>query len=249
MIRTQALDLPGTRKRRAWVYRFPALLVAAVLLPAAAEAQLFSRVYVSGLNQPLAFIQDPSDPTVQYIVEKPGRIKVVKNGVLRSQLFLDLTAFINDDGERGLLGLAFPPDYGSSRRFYVNFTNNDGHTVVARFKRNIQNPLVADGGSRFDLRWPGGLRVINQPASNHNGGNIAFGPDGHLYIGMGDGGGSVAPPNSDRSQDPNTLLGKMLRIDVDVADDDPNGYVVPNDNPFVDGDPVPAPCTRSGPSD
>ncbi len=240
MIRRQPLDLPGTRKRRAWVYRFPALLVAAVLLPAAAEAQLFSRVYVSGLNQPLAFIQDPSDPTVQYIVEKPGRIKVVKNGVLRSQLFLDLTTFINDDGERGLLGLAFPPDYGSSRRFYVNFTNNDGHTVVARFKRNIQNPLVADGGSRFDLRWPGGLRVINQPASNHNGGNIAFGPDGHLYIGMGDGGGSVAPPNSDRSQDPNTLLGKMLRIDVDVADDDPDGYVVPNDNPFVDGDPVPS---------
>ncbi len=238
MIQTQALDRP-TRKRRAWVYRFPALLVAAVLLPAVAEAQLFSSVYVSGLNQPLAFVQDPSDPTVQYVVEKPGRIRVVKNGVLRSQIFLDLTNVINDDGERGLLGLAFPPDYASSRRFYVNFTNLSGHTVVARFRRNLQNALVADGGSRFDFRWPGGLRVINQPASNHNGGNMAFGPDGYLYIGMGDGGGSVAPPNSDRSQDPNTLLGKMLRVDVDVADDDPDGYVVPDDNPFVDGVPVP----------
>ena len=128
-------------RRRSWVYRFPALLVAAVLLPAAAEAQLFSRVYVSGLNQPLAFIQDPSDPTVQYIVEQPGRIKVVKNGVLRSPSSFSIVPISTDaDGERGLLGLAFPPDYGSNRRFYVNFTNLSGHTVVARFKRSESNP-------------------------------------------------------------------------------------------------------------
>jgi len=98
--------------------------------------------------------------------------------------------------------------------------------------------LLADAASRFDLQWPSGLRYIEQPFSNHNGGKILFGPDGYLYIGMGDGGSGNDPQH--RAQDPNTLLGKMLRIDVAVPDSDPRGYRIPPDNPFLDGTPVAA---------
>jgi hypothetical protein len=97
---------------------------------------------------------------------------------------------------------------------------------------------VANPASRFDFMWPGGQRVITQPAPNHNGGNMVFGPDGYLYIGMGDGGGGIA--NQHRAQDPNTLLGKMLRLDVSVPDANTRGYQIPFDNPFVDNHPVPA---------
>jgi glucose/arabinose dehydrogenase len=191
---------------------------------------------VWGLSKPLALVQDPSDPTVQYVVEQGGLIRVIKNGALRSTPFLDLTASTDASNERGLLGLAFSPDYKDSGRFYVNFTNlPGGHTVVARFKRSSSNPLVANPASRFDFTWPNGLKVITQPAANHNGGNMAFGPDGFLYIGMGDGGGSNM-----NSQNPNTLLGKMLRLDVSVSDFDTRGYRIPSSNPFVDNDPVPA---------
>jgi glucose/arabinose dehydrogenase len=144
--------------------------------------------------------------------------------------FLDLRGSITSGGERGLLGLAFPPDSATSGRFYVNFTNPSGHTVVARFQRS-SNPFVADPSSRFDLRWPGGLRFISQPYANHNGGNLAFGPDGYLYIGLGDGGDANDPGN--RAQNPLELLGKMLRIDVNVDAGDANGYRVPSDNPFA----------------
>jgi glucose/arabinose dehydrogenase len=109
---------------------------------------------------------------------------------------------------------------------------------VARFRRS-GNPLVADPSSRFDLRW-GAARepVIRQPFANHNGGHLAFGPDGFLYIGLGDGGSGNDPDHN--AQDPDTLLGKMLRIDVNVPDDHSNGYVVPSDNPFLDGVPLAA---------
>ena len=214
-----------------------ALLVA---LPATAAGQVRTVEFASGFTLPLGFIQDPSNPAVQYVLEQGGRIRVIVGGSVRSQDFLNLTTQISSGGERGLLGLAFPPDYGTSGRFYVNFTNPQGHTVVARFKRSTSDPLVADASSRFDLRWggAGGQRFISQPASNHNGGCMHFGPDGFLYIAMGDGGGSGDPSNN--AQDPGRFLGKMLRIDVNVADGHTEGYVVPNDNPFVDNDPIPA---------
>jgi glucose/arabinose dehydrogenase len=190
--------------------------------------------YASGLSVPIGFVQDPMDPTVQYVVQQAGQIRVIKSGVLQSTDFLNLSAQITCCGERGLLGLAFPPDYATSRRFYVNFTNRDGHTVVARFKRSISNPLVADTSTQLNLRWGGssGLRYIVRPGfGNHNGGHMVFGPDGYLYIGTGDGGSGNDPGN--RAQNPATLLGKMLRIDVNVADTDLEGYVVPVGNPFV----------------
>jgi glucose/arabinose dehydrogenase len=211
---------------------------ASLLAGVPAAAQLRSQVVASGLVQPLAFVQDPSNPTVQYIVEQGGRILVLQAGVLQTAPFLDLSAATVAGGEGGLLGLAFPPDYGSSGRFYVNFTNVNGDTVIARFRRSAGNPLLADSSSRFDLQWPTGERFIVQPFSNHNGGNLVFGPDGFLYIGMGDGGSGNDPGHF--AQNPGSLLGKMLRIDVSVADGDLRGYRLPPDNPFVSGGPVAA---------
>lgn len=198
-----------------------------------AQTQLSARVYATGFNAPLAFVQDPTDRTVQFVVEQAGRIRAVRDGAVLSPDFLDLRDVIAAGGERGLLGLAFAPDYAASGRFFVNFTNTAGNTVVARFRRSA-NPVVADRSSRFDLRWPpSGTPFIAQPFANHNGGHLAFGPDGWLYVGLGDGGSGDDPAH--RAQTPSELLGKMLRIDVDVADDDPVGYRIPPGNPFVNG--------------
>ncbi len=181
-----------------------------------------------------------------FVVEQAGRIRVVRDRAVLPQDFLDLRGAVLCCGERGLLGLAFPPDSATSGRFFVNFTDRNGDTVVARFRRSGSNPLVADPSSRFDLRWIStGLRVIGQPFPNHNGGHLAFGPDGFLYIGMGDGGSGNDPQN--HAQTPISLLGKFLRIDVSVPDSDSNGYRIPPDNPFLDGDPV-ARTARSGAS-
>jgi glucose/arabinose dehydrogenase len=200
-------------------------------LAATAEAQLRGDTIVTGLAQPLGFVQDPTDSAVQYVVQQGGRIRVVRSGELQVTDFLDLSLAISTGGERGLLGLAFAPDYATSRRFFVNFTNASGHTVVARFRRDATNPLAADPSSRFDLQWSTGERFIRQPFSNHNGGHLAFGSDGFLYIGMGDGGSGNDPDHL--AQNPASLLGKMLRINVSVADADVEGYDVPADNPFV----------------
>ena len=214
------------------------VLVVVLSCPVAAAAQLRSEVYAGGFSSPLEFVQDPVQPSVQYVVQQGGRIRVLVNGAVQADDFLDLTGQISAGGERGLLGLAFAPDYASSGRFFVNFTNPDGHTVVARFTRSASNALRADPGSRFDLRWGGGPAFIAQPFSNHNGGHLEFGPDGFLYIGMGDGGSGGDPENN--AQDPGTLLGKMLRIDVvGVPDSDPIGYRIPDDNPFAGGGALP----------
>jgi glucose/arabinose dehydrogenase len=210
-------------------------MLLAVAAPASAQLRLDP--YVSGLNAPIEFVQDPSTPSLQYVVEQGGTIRVIQNGVLLPTPFLNVSAVISSGGERGLLGLAFPPDYALSGRFFVNFTNTSGNTVVARFKRSA-NALVADPSTRFDLRWGGTQRFIEQPFANHNGGHLAFGPDGYLYVALGDGGSGGDPQNN--SQNPGTLLGKLLRIDVSVADSNPDGYVVPSDNPFTDNMPVTA---------
>ena len=185
-------------------------------------------VFTTGLQAPLAFVADPGDPSIFYAVEQGGRIRIVRNRVVAED-FLDLRTATAAGGERGLLGMALAPDFLASGRFYVNFTDTNGDTVVARFKRisGTVNP-----GTRFDLKWgPERSPVIRQPFVNHNGGNLAFGPDGYLYIGLGDGGSGDDPQNN--AQTASTLLGKMLRIDVGVDDFHANGYVVPAGNPFV----------------
>jgi glucose/arabinose dehydrogenase len=210
------------------------VLVAAVCIvsPAAsAFAQLHTELVVSGLEQPVAFVQDPTQPNVQLVVQQGGRIRVVQNGALLASDFLNLTGQITSGGERGLLGLAFAPNYASSGRVFVNFTDLAGNTVVARFTRDPGNPLRVDPASRFDLFWSVGTAYIGQPFANHNGGHLAFGPDGFLYIGLGDGGSANDPFHN--AQNPMSLLGKMLRIDVSVPATDPIGYRVPASNPYV----------------
>jgi glucose/arabinose dehydrogenase len=206
------------------------------ILSGTATAQLRTAVVASGLTNPVSMLVDPSDPSTFYVVEQRGTIRRVRGGVVSPTLFLDIRSQLSSGGERGLLGMAFPPDAAESRRFYVNFTNPQGHTVVARYTRDAQGNV--DTGSRFDLVWPDGRGFIEQPFSNHNGGHLAFGPDGYLYIGLGDGGSGGDPLN--HAQNPNSLLGKMLRIDVSVPDDDRRGYRIPEDNPFVDRDPMTA---------
>src|SRR5690606_21589044 len=114
-----------------------------------------------------------------------------------------------------LLGMAFAPDAGTSGRFFVNFTNADGHTVIARFTRAPATALTVDPDTRVDLRWPDGRTFIEQPFSNHNSGHLAFGPEGFLYIGLGDGGSGNDTPS--HIQTPLSMLGKMLLIDVNVV--------------------------------
>ena len=213
-----------------------ATLIALLSFPLSAVGQLRSQVVVTGLSNPVAFVVDPGDPSTFYVVEQRGTIRLVRDHAVSETPFLDLRASISAGGERGLLGLAFPPDAVESRRLYVNFTNLDGDTVVARFTRRADGQV--DPTSRFDLQWPDGRRLIPQPFSNHNGGHLAFGSDGYLYIGMGDGGSGGDPMH--HAQNPNSLLGKMLRIDVNVPDSDPRGYRIPEDNPFLDRQPIAA---------
>jgi glucose/arabinose dehydrogenase len=196
-----------------------------------ALGQLRTELFVGGFSQPVAFVQDPSQPNVQVVVQQGGRVRVVQNGVLLAQDYLDLTSQVVSGGEQGLLGLAFAPDYATSGRVYVNFTNLSGDTVIARFLRHASDPLRADPATRFDLVWPDGQSFIDQPFANHNGGHLAFGPDGSLYIGLGDGGGGNDPLGN--AQNPASLLGKMLRIDVSVDLLHPTGYEIPPGNSFV----------------
>jgi glucose/arabinose dehydrogenase len=224
--------------------------LACAAVPAGAAAQhLVAQPFATGLSFPTAFIADPTMANRHFVVEQNGRIRVLVNGVVQPTPFLDLTGpptAISTGGERGLLGMALDPDYATNRRFYVYFTSADnpvtgattGDLVVARFRRSVGDPLVADPASRFDLKWislSGQAYIEHSQFGNHNGGSLMFGPDGYLYIGVGDGGSSHDPLNSGQGND--TLLGRMLRIDVDVSDADPEGYDIPLDNPFV-GEPT-----------
>jgi glucose/arabinose dehydrogenase len=214
-----------------------ALASALALLPMAAQAQLRSEIVIStGLSAPVALVPDPAFGNIMYIVEQGGLVRVLRDGVLETTPFLDLRSLTSASGERGLLGMAFAPD--ASGRVFFNYTNLNGDTVVSRYRRTAVNPLVADPATRLDLRWPSGDRFIRQPFATHNGGHLAFGPDGYLYIGLGDGGSANDPNNN--AQGPTTLLGKMLRIDVAVPDSDATGYRVPADNPFLDQQPITA---------
>jgi glucose/arabinose dehydrogenase len=160
-----------------------------------------------------------------FVVEQGGTIRVIRDGRALRTPFLDISSQVVSGGEQGLLGLAFAPDYASSGRFYVDYTDRNGDTRVVEYRR----------GSSADRADPGSARQLlfqDQPESNHNGGQLAFGPDGLLYIGLGDGGGGDDQHGAiGNGQNLGTLLGKILRIDPRPSGGQP--YGIPSDNPFV----------------
>lgn len=183
---------------------------------------------LSGLSSPVYVTSAHDGSNRLFIVEQAGRIKVLEPGSSTPAIFIDIASRVLFGGERGLLGLAFHPQFSTNRRFFVNYTRQpDGATVIAEYRASASNPNVAGTTETVML-------VILQPFSNHNGGMIEFGPDQFLYIGMGDGGSANDPGN--RAQNINELLGKILRIDVDQ----PVGgvpYSSPADNPFFGATP------------
>lgn len=174
----------------------------------------------TGLSRPLHLTAPAGDERL-FVVEKTGGIRIVKGGAPLPTPFLDLSEAVSTGGEQGLLSMAFHPDYATNGFFYVDYTDADGNTHVTRYSVSASDPDVADPASAKTIL------MVEQPFANHNGGLLLFGPDGMLYIGLGDGGSGGDPLGN--GQNLGTLLGKILRIDVDA--DDP--YAVPPDNPFV----------------
>ncbi|MBT7524941.1 MAG: glucose dehydrogenase, partial [Candidatus Marinimicrobia bacterium] len=187
----------------------------------AEELSLSSTLIADGFSKPLFVTSDPTNSRFLYVVEQAGKIVIIKNDEKLNEPFLDISDRVVNPGrpgdERGLLGFAFHPDYESNNKFYVNYINNDGFTIVSEF--SAQSSLVANTLSErviFDLK---------QPYGNHNGGHMQFGPDGYLYISIGDGGKRGDPLNA--GQDLNTLFGKVIRIDVNKTP-----YGIPKSNPY-----------------
>ena len=195
-------------------------------LPARAEGEATLQITVdqivaSGLDHPVLVTHAGDGSKRLFVLEQPGQIKIVQNGQVLSTPYLDIRTKVSYGGERGLLGLAFHPNYKTNGYFYVNYTRTgDGATVVERYKVS-SNPNIATVSSAFSIL------VVPQPYANHNGGQLAFGKDGKLFIGMGDGGSGGDPQNF--AQNINSFLGKMLRIDVDSG----VPYGIPPDNPYV----------------
>ena len=175
-----------------------------------------------GFSTPIFATQAPGEPKRLYVVEQPGRIRVVENGKVRATPFLDIRGLVSSGGEQGLLGLAFPPDYARSRVFYVNYSARaNGATVVARYR--VRSGRAVPASATTILR-------VSQPYSNHNGGHLVFGPDRYLWVGLGDGGSGGDPEN--RAQNMETLLGKMFRLDVRRASPQPEIVALGLRNPW-----------------
>ena len=185
-------------------------LAVAVLsaLPALAQTPPFDlEVVGEGFDQPL-YATAPAGDARLFVVEQSGTIRIVENGTVTDEPFLDVSALVSTGGERGLLGLAFDPDYAANGRFVVNLTDRQGNTQILAY-------TVSDDPGRADPDSAQTLLSVEQPFGNHNGGWVAFGPDGLLYIGMGDGGSGGDPQGN--GQDPDALLGKILTMDIDAG--------------------------------
>ena len=178
------------------------------------------------LNKPVGLYHAGDGTNRLFVVEQPGLIRWFANDPSESsaQVFLDIDSIVGSGSERGLLGLAFHPEHSENGYFYVNYTNNSGNTVIARYKVDENNLNQANEDSAFIIL------EVNQPYSNHNGGQIGFGPDDYLYVSFGDGGSGGDPQVN--GQNLQTLLGSIIRIDVDNPSDGLN-YSIPVDNPFL----------------
>lgn len=209
------------------------LIVIAQTSFAASWPELSFVPVVTGLESPVHVAHAGDGKGRLFIVEQPGRIRMVVNGVLQSTPFLDISDRVGCCGERGLFSVAFPPNFATKNYFYVNYTNKAGNTVVSRF-------TATDAGDA-DAASENIILTIEQPFANHNGGQIAFGPDGMLYIGMGDGGSGGDPLGS--GQNSASLLGKLLRIDVESG---VQPYAIPATNPFANTSSIRAEIWASG---
>ena len=183
------------------------LLITAPLATGKAQAGIALEEVLTGLSHPVHLTHAGDGSARLFIVEQEGSVRVAHKATLLPTPFLDISRLVRSGGERGLLSIAFHPRYAENGFFYVNYTNRSGDTVVARY-------TVSADANRADPTTGVVLLMIRQPYSNHNGGQLQFGPDGYLYIGMGDGGSGGDPHG--HAQNPNSLLGKMLRIDVNT---------------------------------
>jgi glucose/arabinose dehydrogenase len=182
--------------------------------------QLTSVRVAGGLGLPVDLQSVPGDRARLFVVEQAGRIRIIRGGAVLPTPFLDIVDRVGSGGERGLLGLAFHPAYAQNGRFFVNYTDRSGHTHIAEFRG-------APGADTADPATERLVLFVTQPFPNHNGGGLAFGNDGMLYIALGDGGSGGDPLNN--GQRLITHLGKILRVDVDRA----APFAIPSDNPFV----------------
>lgn len=181
------------------------------------------QLIAGGFSEPIGMTSIYNNENILYILEQQGIIKVIQDGNVLVQPFLDIRDRVGDNqNEQGLLGIALDPNFLENQEFYLNYTNNNGDTTISRFQAN-EDFLTADINSEQIIL------SVDQPYANHNGGNLAFGPDNYLYIGLGDGGSGGDPDGN--AQNMESLLGKMLRIAVT----DQDSYAIPSDNPFVDG--------------
>jgi glucose/arabinose dehydrogenase len=190
--------------------------------------------FVTGFVTPVG-LETPGDGSGRlFVIEQAGTIRIIQNATVLPAPFLDVSALIESGGEKGLLGLAFHPNFSADRRFFINYTRRVGlqlQSVISEFSVSIIDPNLADPTSERPLL------IVNQPFDNHNGGQLAFGPDGFLYIGLGDGGSGGDPFGN--GQNPLVPLGKILRIDVDGPFALGKQYAIPADNPFALGGGLP----------
>jgi glucose/arabinose dehydrogenase len=196
------------------------VLASLLSMPSLAQTTISLTEVASGLNLSVGLTFAPGVPASLFVTEQRGKIREIRRSELQPEPFLDITQRVLCCGERGLLSVAFHPDFVTNGQFFVNYTDLTGATIVSRFRVFAADPRRGDPASEEVIL------EIAQPFSNHNGGQLQFGPDGYLYIGTGDGGSANDPGN--RAQDRLDLLGKMLRIDVDGG----SPYAIPPTNPF-----------------
>lgn len=202
-----------------------ALRQAAAPAATASSAPAVALQRVAGtFSQPLGVTAPPGDSHRAFVVEKTGAIRIVRDGVLLPTPFLDISSLVSTGSEQGLLSLAFDPNYAGNGFFYVDYTNTAGDTRVVRYHVSPTDPNVADPASATVML------AVPQPFPNHNGGQLAFGPDGLLYIGVGDGGSEGDPNNT--AQNPHSLLGKILRMNVHAASPKASIYALGLRNPW-----------------
>ena len=185
------------------------LSLTAAVAPSYGAPAVALQPVVTGLSKPVYLTSPPGDLTHLFIVEKTGAVRIFKNGVLLAHPFLDLTGTVSGWGEQGLLSIAFDPDFATNRFVYADYTNLSFDTRVVRYRVSKTQP------NRVDRSTARVLLRVDQPFMNHNGGQLQFGPDGRLYVGMGDGGNAGDPGN--RAQNPRSRLGKLLRLNVRVS--------------------------------